>query len=66
MVLVLSPVSPHTSTLPGDNFENINKEKTALTLFANNFNHLFSLCWREEKVTGMICLGLAFIFLILW
>ena len=43
-----------------------NKEKTALTMFANNFNHLFSLCWREEKVTGMICLGLAFIFLILW
>jgi len=31
-------------------------------------SHLYftSLCWREEKVTGMICLGLAFIFLILW
>jgi len=31
-------------------------------------SHLYftSLCWREEKVTGMICLALAFIFLILW
>ena len=29
-------------------------------------NSFCSLCWREEKVTGMICLALAFIFLILW
>jgi len=30
--------------------------------------HLYftSLCWREEKFIGMLCLGLAFVFLILW
>jgi len=35
---------------------------SALTL------HLYftSLCWREEKFIGMLCLGLAFLFLILW
>merc|ERR1719402_1995404 len=30
--------------------------------------HLYftSLCWREEKFIAMLCLGLAFVFLILW
>lgn len=30
--------------------------------------HLYftSLCWREEKIKGMVCLGTGFLFLILW
>jgi len=30
--------------------------------------HLYftSLCWREEKIIGMVCLGMGFIFLVLW
>eukprot|EP00092_Neocalanus_flemingeri_P046102 GFUD01051798.1.p1 GENE.GFUD01051798.1~~GFUD01051798.1.p1 ORF type:complete len:183 (-),score=22.01 GFUD01051798.1:263-778(-) len=30
--------------------------------------HLYftSLCWREEKIIGMVCLGVGFVFLVLW